>query len=76
MGVTNTGTFTKKPSPLQVLYEPSKRHMGHVPVSSEMPCSPCWVMKHLLCKLSMLKLFASFPQPKPAGKANRPVLCY
>ena len=62
MGVTNTGTLIlqlKKPSPLQVLYEPSKAYGA---------CA-------YLCKLSML-FMSLFPQPKPTGKANRPVLCY
>ena len=75
VGVTNTGTLIlqlKKLSPLQVLYEPSKAYGAWAYLERN---APCWAMTHLqLCKLSML--FASFPQQKLTGKANRPVLCY
>ena len=41
VGVTNTGTFTKKNHLHYKCFMSQVRHMGHVFVLSEMPCSPC-----------------------------------
>ena len=42
--------------------------MGHVLVSSEMPCSPCWAMKHLQLSMQAIHVVCIII---PSAKAHR-----
>lgn len=64
-------SFTiKKTVSITVFYEPSNyiRHMGHVLVSSEMPCLPCWAMKHLQLSMQAIHVVCI---SIPSAKAHR-----